>query len=820
MLRIQHCTLTDDKEHLLLKDASFCFDNNGFISIYSNQPLLHQRLSEVLAGIAKPSNGTLQYNNTLIQDFYEDECARYRSVFVSYLCDDFQVLKDKTLYENIEMGLEYPKDKIIQLLERFHLVEKKEVLAEDLTFEQQMKMVIIRTLIRNPNMIVFNQNSCPFSNQELTILYKLLEVISKQILVIVIGSKHVQSWSNRIIEIENTIIISDSMGICEVSEQVNHAFQSFSLSRTKVEEIAQYMCHRLRWKLRFISLLCMILFMSLSATIFSTTLDVTDIEMGLLKKQKLSLLAIEKHAVGNDGRIYEKQYNNFTMQDIERLEQKLKGDITLGYTFANKNQAIYSVYGDVIRYRDDNSLNTSTIIEATSHKELGLSLIIGRYPSTTQEVALSSQQAYGLLKETILDNESYQNSDDQNRKMLGCKIGWYGTLLTITGIIPEQQQLNKNLDFQIDGYAGIAKNEGSLLYHSMYVKKGFVKEQEVMQQRVFLTSQKRFIQNNTIVSFDNIYPINRELYYYNGEQTVENADLSKNEVLIDFQLALNMGYRTTYLEQANDDSLSEKERFVTYQKFCDEWIGEDINVQAYGIVNSPSNSSIMSRKQKIKGFVMPVSFEYELYYAKGEDRGSVYLNSTLLSLYEQENTSIQEVYYHPKNDSDLKSTLDYLHENNEYSAFLTNSSLLQFFLQFLIVDLKKMSIFLLSSGVLALLAFLYMFIMIMKSGIEITGKEMTSYYLFGEKKSTIQHIYFQMFKDIVRKKIIFGWLCGTLLLALFVILIFVMLSLSKSAFLSLLVPIGIAVVLYGMMRLVLLLVLDKQELIETSKHER
>ncbi|MEG1474134.1 MAG: hypothetical protein RSC10_00150, partial [Longicatena sp.] len=165
-------------------------------------------------------------------------------------------------------------------------------------------------------------------------------------------------------------------------------------------------------------------------------------------------------------------------------------------------------------------------------------------------------------------------------------------------------------------------------------------------------------------------------------------------------------------------------------------------------------------------------------------------------------------------------TLDYLHENNEYSAFLTNSSLLQFFLQFLIVDLKKMSIFLLSSGVLALLAFLYMFIMIMKSGIEITGKEMTSYYLFGEKKSTIQHIYFQMFKDIVRKKIIFGWLCGTLLLALFVILIFVMLSLSKSAFLSLLVPIGIAVVLYGMMRLVLLLVLDKQELIETSKHER
>lgn len=807
MLELQHISIEDKDGHLLLEDVSFSLSNHGFISMHGEDERLLSSLAQVLAGIKKPNTGTIQYNDRSLQTFSEEERSLYRSVFASSLFNDFQIIKNMSVFENITMGLEYPEEKIEHEIAHWHLLEKINVLVEDLSFEDQVRMVLLRIMIRKPSLIVFHKGSCPFSQQELDILYTLLEVISEQILVIVIGDQHSYAYATRTIEFAKGFIVSDSLRQEQEFQQVTHGFTSFQLTRNQWDDIGEHLHYVLRWKLRCLSVLGIIMFICLSAAIFSTTLNIEDIEMGILKDQNLSLFTIEKQAKGKDDTIYDRHYTTMQQEDIEILQQNLKGNITLGYYPTYEKQATYFVYGSVFTNHNKGTLNEATIIEAESGEDLGLKTIVGEYPRHYHEVALSSQAAYTLLGL----EEPYQNTEEQYQKMLGSQVLWYEEVMTISGIFPEESS-NKNLEFHVAGYSGYADTDGTLNENSMYVKKGFVDQFPVLTQQVYQKSYKRILQGNNITDFDNLTALDRKMIYYDGSEIQNNKKLHKDEVLVDFQMALVLGYRSIYMDTMANENLNELDRQQRYEEFADQWIGKTITIQTYSIDGAASNSTIMNKQVKIKGFILPTSFSYVTYYVQGKDQGGIYMNPSVIEPYATQNSDIQEVYFQSDSEEDLRSALLYLRKSGQYAAFLSSSTILQFF----VVDLKNLTTFLLIAGGSSFLVFAWLLQHLLCTAIAQLRKEMSIYYLFGERKKVLIQMYKHYFTDILKHQVLFGWLCGTLALGTFVLMIYFLLSATPSVLYSLVLPLVLAFLVFIIMKIVFILTLRKQDIIEES----
>ncbi|MFQ7539632.1 MAG: hypothetical protein ACLRL6_20825, partial [Clostridium sp.] len=318
-------------------------------------------------------------------------------------------------------------------------------------------------------------------------------------------------------------------------------------------------------------------------------------------------------------------------------------------------------------------------------------------------------------------------------------VSWYGLPLTVTGIIDEKQS-NSNLSLNMTGYAGSTREASSLNSGSLYVYPGFHKHHSMQEQQAFVPSHKRFIDTLTLRSYEvgNIYPIPyaNAYYFYDGKQLHLDNDgnnesmVKEDEVLLDFSMALKLGYQSRYIQGFRDGGVSWDMREADYCSFIKNWIGKTIQVQAYAIDTAPDDSTLMKKTVTIKGFLFPITWEFDENYVKSE--GSILMNKHAVADSMQPNSMIQSVYFHTEKEADMRGALQYLRQHPTYSAFFSRSRLLQFF----VVDLKKMSFLLFMSGGCAMLLSITLLIHLLNLIMEDGKKEMSIYYMFGENMYT------------------------------------------------------------------------------------
>ena len=194
----------------------------------------------------------------------------------------------------------------------------------------------------------------------------------------------------------------------------------------------------------------------------------------------------------------------------------------------------------------------------------------------------------------------------------------------------------------------------------------------------------------------------------------------------------------------------------------------------------------MNRVVRIKGIMLPRSFSYENYerYYKKEGIGAIYASKEMLAAGITQNHYIKVAFFQSHEKKELKHALDYLNSHEGYDAFLTNDRILKFF----VVDLHEVAIFLLILGGLAFLAFLYLYIFLLKSASSYIHKDCTIHYLLGETKSALRSLVIKYFQMVLWIRSLFSWLCAALTLMLFVFTIYFALYASITIMWSLTIP--------------------------------
>lgn len=209
-----------------LKNINLEFPEKGLFFIIGKTGCGKSTLLNMIGKLDEPSSGEILIGNTNLTKLSPKENDDYRNHFVGFVFQNYNLIEELTVYENIALvqklqGLKPNKEEIEKLLSQFGLLEKMNKRCDELSGGERQRVTIIRAIVKKPKMILADEPTGALDEETGENIIKILKDISKETLVIVVthDEEYPEKYGDRIIELEDGKIIKDTLKI-ELKEKI------------------------------------------------------------------------------------------------------------------------------------------------------------------------------------------------------------------------------------------------------------------------------------------------------------------------------------------------------------------------------------------------------------------------------------------------------------------------------------------------------------------------------------------------------------------------------------------------------------------------
>ena len=167
VLRLENVSKTyRDGEHDIeaLKDINFQVNEGDMISIMGPSGSGKSTLLNIIGLMTTQTKGDLYIKDKLIKGDNADKLAEIRNKTVSFIFQDFNLIEEYNVYENIEIPLRYRgvrhkerRELIIDSLRRLDILEKMDSRVTRLSGGQRQRVAIARALVSNGEIILADE---------------------------------------------------------------------------------------------------------------------------------------------------------------------------------------------------------------------------------------------------------------------------------------------------------------------------------------------------------------------------------------------------------------------------------------------------------------------------------------------------------------------------------------------------------------------------------------------------------------------------------------------------------------------------------------
>ena len=173
-------------------------------------------LLNLLGGLDQPNQGSIEINDQDITQLSSKELDAYRSQYIGFIFQDFNLIESLTVKENIELSNELKGETIDleNIKESLHTVDLdgyENRLPNTLSSGQRQRVAIARALIKHPKVILADEPTGSLDSETSVQIFSLLKQLSEHHLVIVVSHDldSAQRFADRIIELKDGMIASD-----------------------------------------------------------------------------------------------------------------------------------------------------------------------------------------------------------------------------------------------------------------------------------------------------------------------------------------------------------------------------------------------------------------------------------------------------------------------------------------------------------------------------------------------------------------------------------------------------------------------------------
>ena len=201
-----------------LDGVDFAVREREFVAIIGKSGSGKSTLLHMIGGLDTPTEGSVVVDGIRLEELNADQLALYRRRKVGFIFQQYNLIPDLNVYDNIVFPLELDGAKvdtefIDELLKNLNIADKAEMLPSMLSGGEQQRVAFVRALAARPAIILADEPTGNLDTAGSHDVIGLLQVLARQYQQTVIVITHdpdIAQMAERIVRIEDGRILSSS----------------------------------------------------------------------------------------------------------------------------------------------------------------------------------------------------------------------------------------------------------------------------------------------------------------------------------------------------------------------------------------------------------------------------------------------------------------------------------------------------------------------------------------------------------------------------------------------------------------------------------
>lgn len=227
MIQFNHVNKVYDNGSLALDDVTIHIEKGEFVLICGPSGAGKSTFIKLLSHEVVPDSGTVIVNDMEVSHLKKRKIPYLRRR-LGIVFQDFRLLPNKTVAENIAFALEVIeekpkviKERVAAVLDMVGLGHKADDLPQDLSGGEQQRVAIARAIVNKPLVLIADEptgNLDPNTSKGIVELFKTINNSGTTIVMVTHDVEMVRYLNKRVIALEDGRVISDRMRGAEFNE--------------------------------------------------------------------------------------------------------------------------------------------------------------------------------------------------------------------------------------------------------------------------------------------------------------------------------------------------------------------------------------------------------------------------------------------------------------------------------------------------------------------------------------------------------------------------------------------------------------------------
>jgi putative ABC transport system ATP-binding protein len=211
---------TSEIETTALNQINLEVSRGEFVAIMGPSGCGKSTLLNILGMLDNPSDGSYYFNETEVSGFTERQRASLRKNNIGFVFQNFNLIEELTVFENVELPLVYlgmpskeRKEKVDKVLERMNILHRRKHFPLQLSGGQQQRVAVARAVVADPKMILADEPTGNLDSAHGEEVMDLLDQLNKAgtTIIMVTHSQRDAEYSQRIIRLFDGQIINENI---------------------------------------------------------------------------------------------------------------------------------------------------------------------------------------------------------------------------------------------------------------------------------------------------------------------------------------------------------------------------------------------------------------------------------------------------------------------------------------------------------------------------------------------------------------------------------------------------------------------------------
>jgi putative ABC transport system ATP-binding protein len=156
--------VTDSTSAPVLDNIDLKVFNGDYVSVSGPSGCGKSTLLSIVGLLDRPTSGVYEISDTNITELTDTELARVRNREIGFIFQDFNLIGDMTVFQNVELTLIYRgiekskrKEMVLNCLKKVNMEDRSSYLPTQLSGGQQQRVAVARAIVGKPSLILADE---------------------------------------------------------------------------------------------------------------------------------------------------------------------------------------------------------------------------------------------------------------------------------------------------------------------------------------------------------------------------------------------------------------------------------------------------------------------------------------------------------------------------------------------------------------------------------------------------------------------------------------------------------------------------------------